>query len=230
MEIKIKKIQTSIFTRNFNVTDDSGRARLLLDISEHSKAIFDAPPVQFPIPSDAPPEIPRIILNSADHRFNCSVSLSRADIFFNISDNSKQSLEDLLQIQKNNSENIFSFLIGRNIIVNRIGCVVTVEERLSPEEGDSCNYLKSNFIRDGKFINPKELVFRYNQVSNSENFEMNNLITINGRADNKIMIQTDINTSVDLMNSANFNVDNFNEIFDYAARKTQELIGNFPNL
>jgi len=49
-------------------------------------------------------------------------------------------------------------------------------------------------------------------------------------SDNKIAIQTDINTSSQIMNTAEFSRDNFNEIMDGVIEKTTELINTFPNI
>lgn len=230
METKIRKIQTAIFTKSFNVIDDAGRAQLLLDIDKHSGVIFDAPPVQVPIPNDAPPEFPRIILNSIDTRFNSNITLSRTDIFFSIPGDNKLILSDLLQTQKSNSENIFNFLIGRGIIINRIGFIVITEKILSPEEGDRYVYLRNNFIKEGRFNNPKELMFRYNSAGRSMNFDMNNSIIISGKLDNKIILQTDINTVAELIGSINFSILNFVEVIDYSINQSINYINNFPNI
>jgi len=230
METRIKKIQTAIFTRNFNVTDDTGRAQLLIDINAHTSSIFNVPPVQVPIPSDAPPEFPRIILNSTGNVFNCNISLMRTDIFYNIPSDNADNLEILLATQKNNTENIFNFLINRGIIVSRIGFIVDVIKELSSEEGNGHDYLRNKFISDDRFQDPKELMFRYNKADRSDNFDINNLITITGKPSNKIILQTDINTVAEIMNTANFNLDNFNEIIDYGIQKTKGLIDNFPNI
>lgn len=230
MDTKFRKIQTAIFTKNFNLIDDASRAQFLLDIKESSRVIFDASPVQVPIPSNAPPEFPRIILNSIDGRFNCNITLSRTDVIFNVPENNTQSLADLLTTQKNNFKNIFDFLVSKSIVINRIGFIVVAEKLLSQGEGGGCAYLKNNFIKDTKFNNSKELIFRYNQAGNSENFGMNNLININGKASNRILVQTDINTLAELMGSASFNSNNLNEIIDYMMQKTQDFINNFPNI
>ena len=230
MQTRIKKIQTAIFTKNFNVTNDTDRARLLLDIGNHSRGIFDVDPVQVPIPNDVPPEFPRIILKSNDNRYGGNVALSRTDIFYNVPANNTDNLESLLDTQKTNIQNIFNFLIGRGIIVNRIGFIAVAVKELSPEEGNGHDYLRNKFISDDRFQDPKELMFRYNKASRTENFDMNNLITIISKAQNRIMLQTDINTVAEIMNTANFNQDNFTEIIDYAISKTKELINNFPNI
>lgn len=230
MDTKIIKIQTAIFTKNFNVTDDAKRAQLLLDIDAHTKSIFNVPPVQVPIPNEAPQEFPRIILNSNSGKYGGNIALSRSDILFNVPRGDTRSLADLLQVQQNNVKNIFDFLISQGVIINRIGFIAVVTKELSPGEGSNFDYLKSQFVKEGKFNFPKELMFRYNFAGRSGNFDMNNLITINSRPGNIIIITTDINTVAEIMTATNFSLENFNEVINYAIKKTQELIDNFPNI
>lgn len=230
METRIKKIQTAIFTRNFNIFNDLERAGLLTEIHQHSSSIFNGQPTQLPIPNDAPPEFPRFILNSVDGKFGCNIALSRIDVFYNIPEATTENLDQLLETQKINTQNIFNFLINKEIRIIRIGFIAIVEKILTPEEGNSLDYLRNNFIQDNKFNNPKELLINYNCAGESESFEMNNLVTINAKTNTAIILQTDINTVAEIINTANFNLDNFNEIIDYAIRKTRELIDDFPNI
>jgi hypothetical protein len=230
METKIRKIQTAIFTRNFNISNDLERAGLLTEIHQHTNSIFNGTPTQLPIPNDTPPEFPRFILNSMDGRFNCNIALSRVDVFYNVSPTSTESDSQLFETQKTNIQNIFSFLLGKSIIINRVGFIAAVEKILSPEEGNSIDYLRNNFIREDRFASPKELLFNYNRAGRSGNFEMNNLITINAKENANIVIQTDINTVAERMSENNFNLDNFNEIVDYAVQETQMFVDNFPNI
>ncbi len=230
MESKIRQIQTAIFTKNFNISSDLERAGLLTDIYEYTKSIFNGAPTQLPIPNDAPPEFPRFILNSVDGKFSCNISLSRVDIFYNISNETTDSFEQLFETQKSNIQNIFNFLLSKNVIVNRIGFITAVEKKLAPEEGKGINYLRNSFVKDDKFANPKELLFNYNRAGRAGDFEMNNLITINAKEDSNIILQTDINTVAEGVNENNFNLVNFNEIVDYTIRETQVFVNNFPNI
>jgi hypothetical protein len=230
MEAKIKKIQTVFFTRNFNIPNDVFKASFLTRLNGYSSQIFNGQPQMLPIPNDAPQEFPRFILSSSDNMFNCNISLLRTDIFYNIPDLATESNEQLLEKQKTNSQNIFSFLIREGIGVNRIGFIIVAEKALGAEEGDALSYLRNNFIRDNKLNNPKELVINYNRASQSENFEMNNLITVNTKENTSIIIQIDINTLAERMNGVDFTLENFYEIISYAIRESQVFSDNFPNI
>lgn len=229
METKIRKIQTAIFTRNFNISNDLERASLLTEINKSVGHIFNGMPTQLPIPNDAPPEFPRFILNSLDNKFSCQVALSRVDVFYNIPNESTDDCEQLFEIQKNNIQNVFNFLLSKSEIF-RVGFITVMEAILSQEEGNSTDYLRNNFIQKDRFISPKELLFNYNCAGKSENFDMNNLIIINAKENANIILQTDINTVAEGMDKNKFNLENFIEIIDYAVEKTKELKSSFPNI
>jgi hypothetical protein len=229
METSIKKNQTAIFIKNLNLSNDLERAGFFTEMHEKLGEIFNGQPTQLPIPNDAPPEIPRFMLSSMDGKFTCNISLSRVDIFCNIPN---LELDLLFEEQKNNIQVVFNFLSSKKIIVNRIGFIAVIEKILTQEEGDSLTYLKKNFVRDSRFKDPKELMFRYNKADNSENFEMNKLIVINSNINKKsiINLQTDINTLAERMGDSSFNSEDINEIVNYSTSKTKEIINNFPNI
>lgn len=230
MESKIKQIQTAIFIRNFNIANDLERAGILTEINQHAHTIFDGQPTQLPIPVDAPQEIPRFILNSADGRFSCNIALSRVDVFYNVLSNSIEGSEQLFEAQRINIQNIFDFLIEKSVIVNRIGFITVVTKILEPGEGNGLDFLKGNFIQNDKLNQAKELTFNYNRSGRSENFEMNNLVTLNAKADTVINMQTDVNTVAEIVSVSEFNSEDFNEIINYSIQETQMFVNNFPNI
>lgn len=227
---ELKKFKPQFLRKKFNISNDLERAELLTEIYKHTQSIFNGVPTQLPIPNDIPPEFPRFILNSIDNKFSCQVALSRVDVFYNVSGDSAENDEQLFKTQKTNIQNIFNFLLSKSVIVNRVGFIVVAEKILTPEEGNSLDYLKNNFIQSDKLNSPKELLFNYNRSGQSENFEMNNLIIVSAKAGSNITLQTDINTIAEKMNENNFNLKKFNEIIDYAIEKTSNLISNFPNI
>lgn len=229
METKIRKIQTAIFTRNFQIANDYERAQLLLDLKSATCDTFNGDPVLIPIPNDAPLDIPRIILNSSDKAYACNIALNRTDIFYNVSDDSEINLDVLLQAQKDNSLKLFSFLKSKDAIINRVGFVVNVDFVVEESDKNSFDYLKEHFLKDDKLEDPKELLLRYNKLSNSPKFEMNNLVTIQSKRSDVIAVQTDINTVAEIMSDSNFLKDDFEEIINYSTDKSQNVINAFPN-
>ena len=143
METKIRKIQTAIFTRNFNISNDLERAGIFTEIHQHTNSIFNGVPTQLPIPNDAPPEFPRFMLSSTDGKFNCHIALSRVDVFYSVPSDSAEDNNQLFETQKTNIQSIFDFLVGKGVIVNRIGFITSVENVFEPADGNSLDYLRN---------------------------------------------------------------------------------------
>ncbi|MDP1845848.1 MAG: hypothetical protein Q8L09_03805 [Candidatus Moranbacteria bacterium] len=229
MEPTIKKIQTAIFIKNFQIQNEYEKSNLLLDSKEKIGDIFDGQPILIPAPNEMPPEIPRIVLNSADNLFSCNIALNRTDIFFNSANSKEKDVNIILEKQKTNSLRVFDFLKEKNVIINRIGFVVDVEYAIE----NAIEFLKAEFINENKFESPKELSFRYNRSSIIEeiNIPMNNLVTVSGKNDsNVIQIQLDINTVSEIMSSSDFSKEYFDKIITYSENKINSIIKEFPNL
>lgn len=229
MQTKIRKIQTAIFTRNFQVANDYERAQLLLDLKSATVDTFNGDPVLIPVPNDAPLDIPRIILNSSDRVYACNIALNRTDVFYNVLDDSEINLDVLLRTQKDNSLKLFNFLKSKDSIINRVGFVINVDFVAEENDKDSFDYLKEHFLKDDKLEDPKELLLRYNKLSGSPKFEMNNLVTIQSKRSDVIAVQTDINTIAEIMRDSNFSESDFEEIINYSMDKSQNVINAFPN-
>lgn len=75
---KIKTIQVAIFSQ----IDLSDKLQLAQGVKGALPKILDGEPLIVPLPTDAPAEIPRIILKSADEKYNCNVSQGRLDFIF----------------------------------------------------------------------------------------------------------------------------------------------------
>lgn len=87
-------------------------------------ARFDASPTVLPIPEDAPPEIPRITLQSANHEWECQVSPARADIIWRRlrDDAAPHSLRDLFALA---GDVLLSYMSSQGARVGRAAGIVT---------------------------------------------------------------------------------------------------------
>jgi hypothetical protein len=227
MEPIIKKIQTAVFTRSLDFAIDGyNKATFLEELGKELGDIFDGEPVFIPIPNNAPPEIPRIILNSKNNSFSCNISLLRTDLLLNMDNNIGVGGRDPFISQKENLLRVVSFLKNKNSVINRIGFVVNVEYS-SP---DSVEFVKKEFVKEGKLENSKELLIRYNKASLLDDIKMNNLIAISGKKENVIMVQIDINTAPEIMVSSDFNENILEKIINYSIERTKKITKNFPNI
>lgn len=227
MEATIKKIQTAIFTRNFQIQNEYDKSNILLELKEKVGDIFNGQPIWVPVPNDAPQEIPRIVLNSLDNVYSCNIALNRSDVFLNLANPVEKETDALFEKQKSNSFKIFTYLKEKGAVINRVGFVVDVEYQ--NEKG--VEFLRERMLKENKFQEPKELSFRYNHTDRIEeiDIETNNLITISGKTGSDIIqVQFDINTVAEIIGKADFSKDYFEKIIAYSERKSKKMIDTFP--
>lgn len=79
MEFSPIKLMASIFTPEFSFNDKLALLNLIQDVSGKK---FDGDLFSTPIPQDAPAEIPRFILSSADGSWKLEVSLIRTNLIY----------------------------------------------------------------------------------------------------------------------------------------------------
>ncbi len=101
MHIGPPNIQLAMMSPAIAIPDKVALAKALSDITQ---GLFDGEPMIFPLPPDAPPEFPRLVLKSKDERYSVSISSCRVDFFCNNSGQSGQ-----VEIA---SHNLFSTLVA----------------------------------------------------------------------------------------------------------------------
>ncbi|MFQ6120053.1 MAG: hypothetical protein ACE5KE_09225 [Methanosarcinales archaeon] len=77
LEFKLIKLMGVIFTPDFSIGNKLSLANTFQDMSGGK---FDGELFSVPIPQDAPPEIPRMVLNSQDGTWKLEVSLERTNL------------------------------------------------------------------------------------------------------------------------------------------------------
>lgn len=123
-------------------------------LNKKVKHIFDGEPVLLPIPSDAPPEIPRIILASRNQRYRCNVAVGRLDFLYTQAGEPDKELTDLRDEFLTVLRQIAEVVKGEwKTDVSRLGFVV--ESLAFPN--DPLELIKSTFIREGALKAPRRL-------------------------------------------------------------------------
>ncbi len=227
MDFKLQKIQTALFIKDFNITGYD-KYSLIGELKNSVGNIFDAEPTVLPFPSDAPLDIPRIILNSKGGIYSCNISLNRIDIFRNKPQDEQEKLEDILANQKEQIKKIYDFFKGKNVVINRVGFVVAFLSEIENKSG--AEYLKETFLVADKLESPRELRIIYNKRAKNDSFDFNHLLKIIGQTANKLVLETDINTVPEVMTSSDFSQEKIDSILNYAIQKITEIQKDFPNI
>ena len=83
---------TAVLFARYDLTNKIEVANTL---NKRVRRILDGEPVFFPIPADAPAEIPRIILESKDRRYVNTVAMDRLELVYNEQGKPRKELSDL---------------------------------------------------------------------------------------------------------------------------------------
>ena len=123
-------------------------------MNEKVKHVFDGEPILFPIPTDAPPEIPRIILTSRDQKYRCNFALDRLNLLYTEQGKPNKELNDLREQYLALLRRIAEVVKGEwKADVFRLGFVV----RSLAFPSDPVGLIKNTFIREGALKTPRQL-------------------------------------------------------------------------
>ena len=81
VELNLARLQTAVFLTSLDTTR---KLDLAMAIRQASGELLDADPLMLPIPSDAPPEMPRLRIKSDDGYWTCQVTGNRLDLILEI--------------------------------------------------------------------------------------------------------------------------------------------------
>jgi len=233
-EFKIKKVQLVLFPRGgFNPID---KIKVANDIKEVSGGLFDGEPTILPLPIDAPPEIPRIILNSKDNFYSFHLAMPRIDFFL------IKPKENGINVVKNDyipiAKQLFTyFIVEQNVLVGRVGFVVDFELNL---EQSANKLLQKLFLNPKHFYAAEDLILRNISLVFSErdsigDWKVNRLVRVNSlrersnpKNDKRLSIRIDINTIPEKKEVYELKVADIEELLDHIVNQeiTEERLNN----
>lgn len=199
MNYKIKQIQFAIFPKNFDIEN---KLKIANDIKVKSEDVFNGEPFILPLPSDAPPEIPRVTLQSKDGNYVCNISPLRIDFIFKRPEEDKEYSdvkEKYLRIAKTIST---YFSDDLKLSIGRIGFVTTfaINIKESPVEFLKKNTLeKSYYFSQSKKL--KNITLAFSEYDTIGKWDVARVLKLDTLANSgnleeikKIQLQYDINT------------------------------------
>lgn len=158
--MKTVRHQISLFTPGAAYGNMS---RVLSLLMSRCADVLDAPPTSLPVPADAPPDIPRIILQSARKDKELTLRLDRVDAAFFRNYEEAISDEELRRFQNEALGWMSPLLEEFGIEANRLGVVI---QRAMTIDGSPASFLARKFCRDEYLEQP---------FGNSRKFEIHNL-------------------------------------------------------
>jgi len=219
---KLQSFQAAFFSNGFPLENKLDFATKLVAAIKH----FDGEPALLPIPSDAPTEIPRIILKSKDTKFICNVSLQRVDLFFNPKTEQEQDFSNLMKSIEGVLKKTVSFFETSKIKINRAGVSVNLIKDL--EEGSN-NYLCKKYLKTGLIADSSELELHILNKFDLKKFKINRWIRIKTlreksvpENDKLLSINIDINSLQEI--AYDFIAEDFDIFLDAALINMNDLL------
>lgn len=164
---KLVQVQMALFFETLENRPD----KIANKIEDAIENVFDQMPNIIPLPSDAPPEIPRVVMNSSDRIFTCNISKLRADFIGNFS-----NLEDEIDVTIDNFLDTASKFLKAVINVKRIIRFGLVGQYFF-EEQNLTEKLKHKYFRPdiGDF---DELNLKFNKRFEFDGIQFNDVVDI----------------------------------------------------
>ena len=223
-QFKIGSIQCSIFSGALGTRPSIFLAFLL----DRWGSKFDGQPLSVPLPNDAPPEIPRIVLTSADASLKMNVSASRIDIFWNRK--SSKDDPDVDFILADFREILQEIVKFTKTSPGRLAAVIS---RFAPIENPG-KVIAEHFCKDawleGPLNRPESFeLHSHKKYTFAKTFKVNSWFRIKtGRIlynnSPAVIIEQDINTLVEEMEKRQFKSQEILKFFNAAATEFDQIL------
>ena len=215
MELAIVESQLVYFISKRQV---SGLEQLATRLREKLKIQFKSLALSMPIPENAPPEIPRIVLATPNNDQQVQVSLNRVTLLRSYA--KKNTFEDAMAFLDTYWKPIATELLEQGKGIERIGFIIRMFAKVEePLATLSRKFLLLDF---GEL---QDFGVRFNVRRNEGNYEINNLHQYDNGVDTDdsipgIIILRDVNTVA--QQGRNFSIKDIEQFLDVAKRLATE--------
>jgi len=231
-KFKIIKLLASVFTPDLNISNSLRVANAVVDLL--GKYVGEEPTI-LPIQQNAPPEIPRILFESAEKDWVLNISAARSNLFYH---------KDPFSTDAGVREAEFASVASRffpeflEIIGSRIQRIAFVSEKLSKQD-DALDYVQKRFCNkeqttEGRpFFGADSFEIHSLKKYTWEGFDINSWVrtkvrwikTKDGESVPAILLTNDLNTfSVDEAKDQQFSREEIARFFDKIPEELQKII------
>lgn len=188
MEFLVRSFQAALF----GVIDIRDPLEVGHRVRSATGDLFDGEPLVLPLPSDAPLEIPRIVLKSKQERYSCNVSGVRLDLFYREKDPSQKWTglrDEYLQHLSAISQTVVKTLRAD---ITRLGSVAEFEVPIS--ESPSLTMRKA-YLKVGILPGECQIQLGVLHRQSWETIEINRWVRLTGKeGESALRVVVDINT------------------------------------
>ena len=192
----ISSMQAAIFCSELLI---SNKEEFIYHVVQETNDFLKGEPTILPIPDDAPPEIPRIILKSRTYPYSCNFCKNRFDFFYKEQRKLNKTSEEVFPDFRNILDRLTTYVkTSLDIKVTRLGFIPNFVIKLK-ESGNE--YLLREYFHPNLFLNPHEIQINVLHKIELESFKVNRWIKLkplrmrnNIKDDRRILVEIDINT------------------------------------
>ena len=223
---RLNSFQVAFFCNNISFGNKLDYASKIIKATDE---VFDGEPAILPIPVNAPPEIPRIVVRSKDKKFICNTSVNRVDLIFNPKNDTER---DLSSIQNNYFDVLIQIINYLNeeyrVKIFRMGIVANIIIELEESSNSFIvkKYLKDNSLISNTYITQLHFLNKIKLLNRYEANRWLRLITLrkldDTENDKALNITIDTNTLQD--ENHDFDRELVTMIFKDALKDMQDLI------
>ena len=189
-------IQSAMFLRGLAFSDPLALAQ---GLQRAVGGLFDGQPGVFPVPPNAPENVPRILLKDRLERYQCKVSSGRLDLAFDGSKKQESSVAAVWDEYSGIIRQLAEYFKKKNPIrVWRLGFIVRLFRVL--RESASA-HIREKYLKDDRFENPYELHLSVLDKECMATFNINRWLRLrpsrkkdDPENDRGLMVDVDINT------------------------------------
>jgi len=183
----------------------SDRIGVAQNLNKATKNLFSGEQTILPIPDDAPPEIPRIMLGDKDKMFRCHISPKRLEFSLEPKKSENKRLKEIQDDFLSRLADIARAVKTElGVKVERLGVVVNSAMFL---EESPVDFLMKKFLRSGIIVDPHELNLIFLHKFALGEFKVNRwhrfrCLSPEGKEAlgevNALLIETDVNTVLEI--------------------------------
>ncbi len=223
---KLNSLQVSIFTpfTSFH------KSRILGKLISTFSDLFNGDTVSVPIPEDAPKEIPRIILNSADGKFKLEIAQNRVNFFrYRKDDDAEIDTSRILDIS---SRVLKEYKDCTHSVVGRLALVVVrSSENKNPGFALTCHFCKDKWTAK-LFNRPDNFEIHSHRHYTLHEFNLNSWVRcMTGLlAENNepiILVMQDINTLAEELKQRDFSIEQLKSFLKIAHKEQGQILREY---
>jgi len=223
-KLLISSMQAAIFCSELLI---SNKEEFIYHVVQETNDFLKGEPTIFPIPDDAPAEIPRIILKSKTYPYSCNFCKNRFDFFYKEQGKPNKTFEEVFPDFRNILDRLATYIkISLNIKIIRLGFIPNFVIELK-ESGNE--YLLREYLHPNLFLNPYEIQINVLHKFELESFKVNRWIKLkplrmrnNIKDDRRILVEIDINTLSEEMHD--FSPDQIKQFITLAYDHTRDKV------